>query len=111
MSPRSGKYKPKKSTSHQKVKSDFCLPGLSATKITTQEYHVYESTESRYDMILGRDLLMSMRLDLKISINVIVAGEIPYEGCMNDMVDMITYDYGSLNLKNNVKPEELFIDD
>ena len=64
------------------------------------------STEGRYDMILGRDLLMSTILDLKLSRHVIVGGEIPYEGYITPMIDMITYEYGSLNLKTQFKPEE-----
>ena len=33
------------------------------------------------------------------------------ECCMTPMVDMITYDYNLLKLKNKVKPEESFMDD
>ena len=33
----------------------FCLPEFSATKIMTWRCHVVESTESRYNIILGRD--------------------------------------------------------
>ena len=29
---------------------------------------------------------------------------------MTPMIDMITYDYGSLNSNSNVKPEEYFMD-
>ena len=39
---------------------DFCLPEFSATKIVMWKCHVGESTEGRYDMILGRDLLTAL---------------------------------------------------
>ena len=54
-------------------------------------------------MILGRDLLMSTILDLKLSRHVIVGGEIPYDGYITPMIGMITYEYGSLNLKTQFK--------
>ena len=48
-----------------KVKVDFILPEVSATKIVTWNCHVDESTRGRYNMILGRDLLKSLGLNLK----------------------------------------------
>ena len=45
-------------------------------------------TNIRYDMILGRDLLTTMGLDLKFSGNIIIGGEGPYEGCSAHMVDL-----------------------
>ena len=44
-------------TSNIKVKVDFTLPELSATKFVTWNCHVDDSAKGRYDMILGRDLL------------------------------------------------------
>ena len=44
-------------TTNQRVKVNFYPPDFSTTKITTLEYHVYDFTESRYDMVLGRYLL------------------------------------------------------
>ena len=44
-------------TTNLKVKIDFPLPKLIATKISTWNFHVDDSTKSMYDMILGRDLL------------------------------------------------------
>ena len=93
----------RKQKTYQKVKAEFCQPEFSATKIMTWECHVDAPNESRYDMILGRGLLMSMILDLKLSIHIIVRGKTPYEGCMTPMMDMITYDYGSLNSKTHLK--------
>ena len=41
-----------------------------------------ESTNGRYDMILGRDLLTAVVMDLKFSDNVIIDGEVQYKGCL-----------------------------
>ena len=57
--------------------------------IVTCKYHVDESTNGRYDMILGRDPLISLVLDLKFSDNVIIGGKGPYEGFSAPMVDVI----------------------
>ena len=62
-------------------------------------------------MILGRDLLKSMGLDIKLSRHIIKGGDKPFGGCTNFMMDMITYDYVSLNLNSQLKPEESFMDD
>ena len=43
-------------TTNLKVKVDFTLPALSATKSVTWKCHVDDSTRSRYNMILGRYL-------------------------------------------------------
>ena len=40
-----------------------------------------EYTNGRYDIILGRDLLTALGLDLKFFENVIIEREGPYEGC------------------------------
>ena len=53
-------------------------------------------TKSRYGMILGRDLITALGLDLKFSENIIIGGEGPYEGCLGPMVDLSNYDYKSL---------------
>ena len=42
---------------NSKVKIDFTLPELSATKIVTCNFHLGERAEGRYDMILGRYVL------------------------------------------------------
>ena len=51
--------------------------------------HVDESTNGRYDMILGRELLTALRLDLKFDEKVIIGAERPYEGFLSPMVDVI----------------------
>ena len=48
------------------VKLDFFLKCFSATKIVTWYCCVYDSAESRYKMILGRDLLKPVGIKFKI---------------------------------------------
>ena len=45
-------------TNNLKVEIDFTLPTLSATNVTTCKCHVDDSSKGRYDMILGRYLLI-----------------------------------------------------
>ena len=54
-----------KFTTSKKVNVEFCLPEFGATKIVTWKCHVSKSANSRYDMILGRDLLTALGFDLK----------------------------------------------
>ena len=61
-----------KFTTSKKVNVDFCLSEFSTTEIVTWKCHVDESTNGRYDMILGRDLLTTLRPDLKFSENTII---------------------------------------
>ena len=70
--------------------------------------HVNESTTGRYDMILGRDLLTALGLDLKFSDNVISGVKLQYEGCSAPIVDVINYDFNLITDKT-VKLEESFI--
>ena len=63
----------------KKVNLEFSLPEFSATKIVTWKCHVYESTNGRYDMILGKYLVNVLALDLKFSENFILGGEGPYK--------------------------------
>ena len=44
----------RKFTTNKKVKTSFFLTEFSTIKIATFEYHIDESTDSKYDMILGR---------------------------------------------------------
>ena len=79
-------------------------------KVVTWEWHVDESYEGLYEIILGRDLLTNLGLCLKISEQVIAGSGIPYEGCMSPMVDLNTYDYKYSHLKNQIKPEKMYMD-
>ena len=50
-------------------------------------------------MLLGRDLITVLGLDLKFSENVMIGGEGPYEWCSSPMVDVIIYDFKSITDK------------
>ena len=58
-------------TTNLKVEVDFTLPELSAKTLFTCRYHVDDSTKGRYYMILGRDILIELGLNLKLSDHVI----------------------------------------
>ena len=62
----------RKFTTSKKVNIEFCLPKCSATKIFTWKIHIKESTKGRYDMILGRELLTALVLDIKFSHKLII---------------------------------------
>ena len=68
-----------------------------------------ESTNGRYDMILGRDLLAKLVLDLKFSENIIVGGKGSCEGCSAPIADIINCYFLCITDKT-VKPEESFLD-
>ena len=92
----------------QKVNIYFCIPECIATKIVSWKYHVDKKTNSRYDMILGIDLLTTLGLNLKFSGNIIIGGVGPYEGCSSPMVELSNYEFKSL-MENIAKTEEYFI--
>ena len=95
-------------TTSQKENVEFCLPEFSAAKILSWKCHVDSSTNSRYNMILGRDLLTDLGLGLKFSEKIIVGGDGPYKGCSAPMVDVSNCDFKLLTDKT-VIPEESFI--
>ena len=88
----------------QKVNVDFCLPKFSATKIVSWKCHVYNRANIRNDIILSRELLTALGLDLNFFVNIIIGGEGPYEGCSAPMVYLRNYDFKSLT-ENVVKLE------
>ena len=67
-----------KFTTSKNVNVDFCLPEFSTTKTVTWKCHVDESTNVRYDMILGRDLPTALGLNLKFYDNIIIGRKVPY---------------------------------
>ena len=50
-----------------KVKIYFTLPEFSATKRLAWECHVYDFAKGIHDMILGRDILTALVINLKCS--------------------------------------------
>ena len=75
-------------TSHINYKIDFALTKLSATKIVTWNCHVDDYAKGRYDMILGRDLLTGLGLNIKFSDHIIKADDILFKGFTTIMVDL-----------------------
>ena len=62
----------------------------------TWKCHVDESTNSRYNIILCRDLLIELVLDLKLSENIIICGEGTYKGRSAPMVDVSNCNFTSI---------------
>ena len=71
-------------------------------------FHVGDFAEGKYIMILGKDLITALGLDIKLSENVIIGGDGKFDGCFSTMFDVGNYNFTSLIYKT-VKPEELFI--
>ena len=64
------------------------LPELDATKIVTWNFQVDDLQKtSRYDMIIGRYLLLELKLDLCVSISKITGNGGAYERCTPHMKD------------------------
>ena len=59
-------------------------------------------------MILGRDLLTSLGLDLEFFHNLIIGWEGPYKGWYLRMVAVTNY-YFKYIIDKTVKPEEFFV--
>ena len=59
-------------------------------------------------MILSKDLLKALGLDLNFSKNVIVGGDGTYKDCYTPMADVTDYNF-KLMTENIIKPEESFI--
>ena len=74
----------------------------------TWKFHVCNSDKGSYNIILGRNLLTTLGLDLKSFDSGIVGGDGPHEGCLAPMFDISNYDYKTLTDKI-VKPEESFL--
>ena len=56
--------------------------------IVTWSFHVDDSAKGSYYMILGRDILIDLGLNLKLSSNVIEAYDGTIKGSMEPMVDL-----------------------
>ena len=96
-------------TTNFKVKIDFTLPALSAKNAVTWKFHIYDSAKGRYDMILGRYLLISLGLNLELSKHVTKVDYGTFKGSTAPMVDLGAYIFRYLNI-GKTKPEESFID-
>ena len=92
-------------TSNIKVKIDFTLYEISATKIMTWNFNVDDSSKGVYNMILGRDLLKDLVMNLKFFNNAIEADDVPFIGSMEFMVDLGTYEFKDLKT-GMITPDE-----
>ena len=92
------------------VKADFTLPALSATNVVTCKCHLDDYDKGINDIILGRDLLTKLGLNLKLSDHVIEAGDGPFKGSTTPMVDFGTHIFKGLNTWK-ITPEESFTND
>ena len=71
----------------------------------TWKFHVDDSFNGRYDMILGQYLLTELVLNLKHYKHVIEAGDGPFKGSTTPMVNLSTYIFKYLNT-GKITPEE-----
>ena len=80
------------------------------------EFHVNESAESKYGMLLGRDILIALGINLKFCYCIIEVGDRPVESWTSIMVDFGIHEFKILNTDNitskypllNAYVEELF---
>ena len=84
-------------TTNLNIKVYFTLPTLSATNFVTWKCHVDDSAKGRHDMILGRDLLTELVLNLKFSRHIIKAYDGPFKGSTIPMVYLGMYEFKDLN--------------
>ena len=86
-----------KITTNLKVNIEFSLPEVSVTKNATWNFHDDDSIKIRYDMILRRDILTSLRLNIKFSDHVIKADDGLLKGYTSPMIYMGTCEFKSLH--------------
>ena len=98
----------RQSLKNQKVQLDFTLPGFSATKIVMWNYHMNWSTKIRFDMILGRYMITSLVLDLKLSDSVIKGVGGLFDNNIAPMVNLGTYESKNLDT-GKITPKGYFI--
>ena len=67
--------------------------------MVTWKFHVDKSTNIIYDMILGRDLLTTLGMDIKFFNNIIIGGESQYGSWSATMDEVIKYDFKSITDK------------
>ena len=84
---------------------DFTLPALIAMYVMSWDCNVDNSDKSRYDIILGQDLLTELILNLKSSEHFIKADYGTFKGSTTPMVDLGKYIFKNLNTQK-ITPEE-----
>ena len=86
----------------------YTLPGLSSAYVVTWNCHVGESTKVRYDMIIRRDILIALGLNLTLSDHAIESYYVTFKASTETTVDLGTYEFKDLN-RGKITPEESFI--
>ena len=67
-----------------------------------------EYVKRRYYMILGRDILKALGLNIKLSDNAIESGDGPFKGLKSPMVYLGAYEFKDLET-GKITPEEFFM--
>ena len=93
-------------TKNSMVKIELSLPVLCVTKIVTWKCIVGDSTTGRYDMIIGRDILTKLGIDLKYSTNNIDCGKGPHQGYTAPMENLNDYESEPIKRKMRLFLEE-----
>ena len=73
----------------------------------TWNCHIDDSAKGRYDMILGRDLLIYLGLNITFYDHIIEADDGPFKEYTTTMVDLGSYEFKYF-ITGKVTPEELF---
>ena len=69
---------------------------------------MYDSTKGIYDMILGRDILTSLGLNIEFSDHIIEAYDGPFKVSTETIVDLGTYEFKEVEM-GDITPKELFM--
>ena len=75
--------------------------------MVTWNFHVNDSAKDRYDMILGRDILTELGLNINIYDHVIEAYDGPLKVYRAPMVDLGRYEFKGLNAGKITTEESL----
>ena len=59
-----------------------------------------DSTKGRYDMILCKDLLIELRLNLKSFYHIIASYDGTFKGSLKTIIDLGMYEFNDLNTGN-----------
>ena len=71
----------------------FYFPEFSLTKHLWWKFHVAESTEGRYNIIIGRGIINTIVIDIKFSDNIIFCGKVPFQIFVATMLNRNDYDF------------------
>ena len=72
------------------------------------EIYVYDSTEGKYDVILGIYILITLGADIELYKNTIVIEEGIYKEWITTIVKLNSCDYEPLNQNNQTTSNEFF---